>query len=152
MRKFELVKPEHIKYGVNPSTLKKPYRATKYSVCYDCFTPIDVTLQPQETKLIFINFKAYFEKDEGMFLATTSGLGKKGICLANGVGIIESDYVDNPNNDGNIGFLLHNLNKEPFSFKAGEKIGQIFFMKYLTVDDEVEPETIRTGGFGSTTK
>lgn len=152
MRRFEMVKPEFMMYGVDPQTLKKPYRATKHSVCYDCFAPIDITIKPQETQLVFINFKAYFGHDEGMFTATTSGLGKKGICLANGVGIIESDYADNPTNDGNIGFLLHNLNKEPFSFKAGDKIGQIFFAKYLTVDDEVEPETIRTGGFGSTNK
>lgn len=152
MRKFELVKPEFIKYGVDPSTLKKPFRATKYSVCYDCFTPIDLTIAPHTTELVFTNFKAYFEHDEGMFLAITSGLSRKGINLANGVGIIESDYADNPTNDGNIGFLLHNNNDTPFSFKAGDKIGQIFFMKYLTVDDEVEPETIRTGGFGSTNK
>lgn len=151
MRKFEMVRPEFIKYGVDPKTLKKPFRATKYSVCYDCFAPIDIRLEPQETKLVFINFKAYFGKDEGMFTATTSGLGKRGICLANGVGIIESDYADNPDNDGNIGFLLHNLNKTPFEFKAGDKIGQIFFIKYLTVDDEVEPTEIRKGGFGSTT-
>lgn len=150
MRKFELVKKEFIKYGVDPSTLKKPYRATKYSVGYDCFTPVDVTIAPHTTELVFINFKAYFGTDEGMFTAITSGLSRKGINLANGVGIIESDYADNPSNDGNIGFLLHNNNDDPFSFKAGEKIGQIFFLKYLTVDDEVEPETIRTGGFGST--
>ena len=152
MRKFELVKDEFIKYGVDKSTLKKPYRATKHSVCYDCFSPIDVTIEPQSTELIFINFKAYCNTDEGYILASTSGLGKKGIILANGIGIIESDYADNESNDGNIGFLLHNLNKTPISIKAGDKIGQIFFFKFLTVDDDVESNVVRTGGFGSTVK
>lgn len=152
MRKFELVKPEFMQYGVDPKTLKKPFRATKNAVCYDCFSPIDIEIPPQSTRLVFINFKAYCNEDEGFFLASTSGLGKKGIILANGIGIIESDYADNETNDGNIGFLLHNLNKEPYYFKAGDKIGQIFFMKYLITDDDAESNTNakRTGGFGST--
>ncbi len=154
MRKFEVVKSQFIKYGVNPETLKAPCRATKHSVCYDCFTPIDITIPPESTELVFINFKAYFGEDEGMFLATTSGLGKKGIILANGIGIIESDYADNESNDGNIGFLLHNLGKTPHQFKAGDKIGQIFFSKFLITDDDAQTNkgAVRQGGFGSTVK
>ena len=154
MRRFELVKPEFMQYGVDPATLKKPFRATKHAVCYDCFSPIDVEIPPESTKLIFINFKAYCNSDEGFILASTSGLGKKGIILANGIGIIESDYADNETNDGNIGFLLHNLNKTPYSFKAGDKIGQIFFLKYLITDDDEQTNkhVIRKGGFGSTGK
>ena len=152
MRKFELVKKEFIKYGVDPKTLKKPYRATKHAVAYDCFSPIDITIPPESTELVIINFKAYCNTDEGFILASTSGLGKKGIILANGIGIIESDYADNETNDGNIGFLLHNLNKTPYEVKAGDKIGQIFFFKFLTVDDDAETNAgvIRKGGFGST--
>lgn len=152
MRKFELVREDCIKYGVDPKTLKKPYRATKHAVCYDCFSPIDVTIAPESTELIFINFKAYCNTDEGFILSSTSGLGKKGIIMANGIGIIESDYADNETNDGNIGFLVHNLNKTPYEIKAGDKIGQIFFFKFLTVDDDVQSDVIRTGGFGSTNK
>ncbi len=154
MRKFELVKPEFMQYGVDAKTLKKPYRATKHSVCYDCFSPIDVVIPPESTKLVFINFKAYCNSDEGFILASTSGLGKRGLILANGIGIVESDYADNINNDGNIGFLLHNLNKTPFEIKAGDKIGQIFFFKFLVTDDDAETrkDVVRTGGFGSTNK
>lgn len=152
MRKFEVVKKEFLKYGVKAEDLKKPYRATKHAVCYDCFSPIDVTIAAQSTELVFINFKAYCNSDEGYILASTSGLGKKGIILANGIGIIESDYADNVTNDGNIGFLLHNLNKSPYEIKAGDKIGQIFFFKFLTVDNDVQSDVERTGGFGSTDK
>ena len=152
MRKFEVIDEKFLKYGVKSDELKKPYRATKHSVCYDCFSPIDVTIAPESTELVFINFKAYCNTDEGFILASTSGLGKKGIILANGIGIIESDYADNESNGGNIGFLLHNLNKSPYEVKKGDKIGQIFFFKFLTVDDEEEITTVRKGGFGSTNK
>ena len=150
MRKFELVDKKYMMYGVDEKSLKKPYRATKHSVCYDCFSPIDVDIAPESTELVFTNFKAYCNTDEGFILASTSGLGKKGIILANGIGIIESDYADNESNGGNIGFLLHNLNKTAFHVKAGDKIGQIFFFKFLTTDDDVESKVIRKGGFGST--
>ena len=152
MRRFEVVEDKFLMYGVGKKELKKPYRATKHSVCYDCFSPIDIDIPPESTELVFINFKAYCNHDEGIVLASTSGLGKKGIILANGIGIIESDYADNESNGGNIGFLLHNLNKVVFHVKTGDKIGQIFFFKFLKTDDDIETNEIRKGGFGSTNK
>jgi len=150
MRRFEIVRDEFIKY--DNKDIKMPVRATKYSVCYDFYSPIDYTIMPGETKLIFTNVKATFEHDEGLFLASTSGLGKRGIILANGIGIIESDYYNNESNDGNLGFMLHNLSEEPYQIAVGDKIGQGYFMKFLTVDDEAEITNVRKGGFGSTVK
>lgn len=150
MRKFEIVKDEFIKY--DNKDIKLPVRATKHSVCYDFYSPIEYILKSGETKLIFTNVKATFGTDEGLILASTSGLGKKGIILANGIGIIESDYYGNESNDGNLGFMLHNLSEEDYSIAVGDKIGQGYFMKFLTVDDEEEITTIRKGGFGSTNK
>jgi dUTP pyrophosphatase len=150
MRKFAKVKNEFIMYGQDPNNIKMPVRKTKHSVCYDCYSPIDTDIESGETKLIFTNVKAYCNSDEGFILASTSGLGKKGIILANGIGIVESDYADNEGNDGNIGFMLHNIGKDKYHVNAGDKIGQLFFFKFLTIDDEEEITTVRKGGFGST--
>jgi dUTP pyrophosphatase len=152
MRKFVKIKDEFLKYGQKAEDIKMPVRATKYSVGYDFYSPIDYVLKPNETKLIFTNIKATFNGDEGLILAVTSGMGKRGVILANGIGIIECDYYSNPNNDGNLGFMLHNISEEDYEIKCGDKIGQGFFIKYYTVDDEEEITTIRTGGFGSTNK
>ena len=150
MRKFAPVKDEFKKY--NKDEVKMPVRATKHSVCYDLYSPIDEVVNPGETKLIFTNVKGYCNTDEGFMVASTSGMGKRGIILAQGVGIIESDYADNESNDGNIGLMLHNIGKDPYHIKKGDKIGQLFFFKFLTVDDEVPPTEVRKGGFGSTVK
>ena len=48
--------------------------------------------------------------------------------------------------------MLHNLGEEPYQVNIGDKIGQGYFMKFLTVDDEAEITTVRKGGFGSTNK
>ena len=42
--------------------------------------------------------------------------------VSQGLGIIEGDYADNDNNDGNIGFMLFNHGKNPYEIKAGDKI------------------------------
>ena len=47
---------------------------------------------------------------------------------------------------------LHNIGQDVYSVKKGDKIGQLFFFKFLTVDDEVAPTEVRKGGFGSTVK
>jgi len=150
MRKFEIVKDEFIKY--DNKNIKLPIRATKHSVGYDFYSPIDYVLKPNETKLIFTNVKAMFNEDEGLILAVTSGMGKRGVILANGIGVIECDYYGNESNDGNLGFLLHNIGEEPYLINTGDKIGQGFFIKYYTVDNEEEITNIRSGGFGSTNK
>lgn len=152
MRKFAKIKDEFLKYGQKAEEIKMPVRATKHSVCYDCYSPIDIIINPGETELIFLNVKAYCNHDEGFALATTSGMGKKEIMVSQGLGIIESDYADNENNDGNIGFMLFNHGKNPYQIKTGDKIGHIYFFKFLTVDDEEEVTNVRIGGFGSTGK
>ena len=128
------------------------YRATKHSAGYDIFSPIDCVIEPNEMQMIWTNVKAQFEPDEVLFLCVTSGMGKRGIMVANTLGIIDCDYYSNPGNDGNLGFRLYNFSKEPYVIKAGDKIGQGVFMKFLTIDDEEEITNERVGGFGSTVK
>lgn len=148
MRRFETVDKEFIKY--NQSEFKMPVRATKYSAGYDFYSPIDITIHPGESELIWTNIKAKFNENEVLMLFVTSKMGKSHIMIANGTGIIESDYYSNPSNDGNLGFRLINLGKEDYCIKVGDKIGQGVFTYFLTIDDEEEITTTRTGGFGST--
>ena len=64
-------------------------------------------------------------------------------------GIIDADYVDNPDNEGEIAFAFMNITKAPVIIEAGDKLGQGIFIKYgVTDDDAAEGE--RKGGFGST--
>lgn len=150
MRKFEVVKQDFLKY--NEADITLPKRATKSSVGYDFYSPIDAEILPGESLLVWTNVKAMFEENVGLILAVTSGMGKNNITLANAIGVIESDYYGNISNDGNLGFRLHNYGKENYIIKKGDKIGQGFFFNFLTIDDEVAPTEVRTGGFGSTVK
>lgn len=148
MRFFQAVKPEFAKYNNQNPTL--PRRTTKTAVCYDFYSPTDIVLPAGKITLVWTNIKAKFENDEVLILASRSSLGAKGIMLVNGIGITESDYFENPTNDGNLAFALFNTTSNDFKISKGDRIGQGFFTKFLTVDNEDEIVNIRTGGFGST--
>ena len=92
------------------------------------------------------------QDDEMLLLYNrSSNPKKKGLIMANSVGVIDKDYYENPENDGHFMFAFYNIKEEDIEIKKGEAIGQAIFQKYLVSDDDVA-EGERLGGFGSTTK
>lgn len=73
------------------------------------------------------------------------------LVLANGIGIIDADYYNNPDNEGAIYFQLINLSPFDIQLKKGDIIGQGVILPYLTTEDD-KTEGTRIGGFGSTSK
>ena len=149
-RGFEVAK------GFEESNINLPVRKTKYSAGYDVEAAAD-TLVPSFRKgmaptLIPTGIKAYMEDDEVLMLYNrSSNPKKKGLILANSVGVIDKDYYGNPDNDGHIMFAFYNIKDEDILIKKGEAIGQAVFQKYLVTDND-EANGERTGGFGSTDK
>ncbi len=90
--------------------------------------------------------------DEGKYLeisVRSSTPLNSWIILANGVGIIDGDYYNNPDNEGEIFFQVINLSPVDIVLNAGDKIGQGIIKSYDKVEgDNVTAE--RTGGLGST--
>lgn len=150
MRKFEVVDKEFRKHPMVDIVL--PQRATKNAAGYDFYSPEDKVIPAGKTEIIWTDVKATFGEREMLVLCVTSGMGKRGLMLANNIGVIESDYYNNESNNGNLGFRLYNFSDQDYYVKKGEKIGQGVFTTFLTVDNEEEVTTVRTGGFGSTDK
>lgn len=146
MRYFEVVKNEHRKHQ---GEITLPTRASEHSAGYDFYSPVDVTIQPNESVLIFTDVKAHMYWDNVLMLFVRSSMGKHPVVIANGTGIIDSDYYGNIDNDGNIGFRLLNLGSTPYKITRGDRIGQGVFVKYGTIKDD-DTAGLRTGGFGST--
>lgn len=71
------------------------------------------------------------------------------LFLANSVGIIDADYYNNKDNEGEIFFQIVNFSPYDILLKKGDTIGQAIIKNFgITEDDEASGE--RTGGFGST--
>ena len=128
-----------------------PSRKTAKSAGYDLEAGTDVLIEAGKTAIIPTGLKAYMLDDEYLGIHIRSSLAfKKHLNLINAQGIIDSDYYNNPDNEGHIMIGIINFGTEDVQIKKGMRIAQAIFYKFLTVDDEILDDTIRQGGFGST--
>lgn len=150
MRKFEKVE------RVKNLNFKLPERKTSKSAGYDFECLEDTYIPPykigDKPTLVPTGIKCLMEDDEFLMLVNrSSNPKKKNLVIPNSMGIIDADYYNNPENEGEMMFTFYNLSTEPVLIEKGYAIGQGIFMKYgKTADDNSEGK--RTGGFGSTNK
>ena len=150
IRGFEIAK------GYEDKNINLPIRKTKYSAGYDVEAAEDIVIpsfkKGMAPTLIKTGIKAYMQDDEYLLLANrSSNPKKKGLILANSIGVVDKDYYGNEDNDGHIMFAFFNIKEEDILIKKGEAIGQAIFQKYFVTDNDVA-EGERSGGFGSTSK
>ena len=167
----------------------EPTRGSKYSACVDLYASEDVVIGAGETKLVGLGVAIDLEKlDELLFIADKykdaekhidmeevfnnflkshylqlmlrSSLGKKGLILPSGVGIIDLDYAEE------IKMIIHNpLSHVRFGemnggcdgnnaveIKKGNKIAQITLLEHKGYLFGIDTDKERDGGFGSTGK
>lgn len=167
-RGFEIIK----KY--QGAELNLPIRATHHAAGYDFEAAADTVipsiwksgiieaaktiLDPEvavgankkiKPVLVPTGIKSYMGEDEFLQLANRSSNPlKRFLILANGVGVIDSDYYDNPDNEGHIMFQFLNFGVTDVTIKKGERIGQGIFLPFLKADQDTTMGE-RTGGFGS---
>ena len=127
-RGFEIAK------GFENQNINLPVRKTKYSAGYDIEAAEDTVIpsfkKGMKPTLVKTGIKAYMEDDEVLILANrSSNPGKKGLILANSIGVVDSDYYENPDNDGHIMFAFYNIKEEDIEIKKGERIRTGYFPK-----------------------
>lgn len=149
MRKFEFV--NRLK-GKCDFFDKLPERSTNNSAGYDFYNTNDIVCKSHQITMIPTGIKAQFPEDEVLLLFNrSSNPKKKGLIILNGVGVIDSDYYNNNENDGEIAFVFYNMLDHDVRLEAGEKLGQGIFVKFAKVDNDTATGE-RIGGFGSTGK
>ena len=148
------MKDENPNLAVNRTydNVKLPVRKTKGSAGYDFSVPCTYVIQPRGYATIRTGIKCKLEDGFVLKLYPRSSLGFKfGVHLCNTVGIIDSDYYNNPKNEGHILIKIHNPSNKTIELKTGEAFAQgIIERFYLAEENEVTTE--RTGGIGSTNK
>ncbi len=129
-----------------------PKRATSGSAGLDlsaCITE-KVDIHPGEILKIPTGIAIQiFDNNYAAMIFARSGLGiKHGISLANGVGVIDSDYR------GEICVGLINLSSETFTIEPNQRIAQMILMPVSTCNvievEEIDETNRGTNGFGST--
>ena len=142
MRCFEKISFEQFKKDICDNkelynNYKLPMRNSVKTAGYDFILINDLEIKPNEIIKIPTGVKSYFEDDEVLLIIVRSSTGfKYNIRLVNQVGVIDSDYYNNKDNEGHIFIKIQNEGNEIVKFKAGEKIAQGIFIKYLTTNSD----------------
>ena len=135
-----------------------PEYKTDGAAAADVCAAIDeaITIDPGAFALVPAGFALDADGGEignnfAILLFARSGLATKhGIALANGVGVIDSDYR------GEVKVSLTNLSSEPYTITPGERIAQMMITPVLHAEFELTDELSSTerggGGFGHTGK
>lgn len=128
-----------------------PGYATAGSAGMDLHACLDKTmlLNPGERRVIPTGIAIQIG-DAGLagLVFARSGLAtKRGLALSNGVGLIDSDYIDE------LKVAIVNISNEPQEIDPGDRIAQLVIMPVYQVNWVVTnqlQDTDRHGGFGST--
>ena len=129
--------------------LPGPAYATPGSACFDATSAVEGVIPPGQTAKIPLGFSMAFDPGYAALVFARSGLAaKNGLAMANGVGVIDSDYR------GECCALLRNASEEPFKVTRGMRVCQIALVPTPRVQfvgaDELDDTERGTGGFGST--
>lgn len=129
-----------------------PQFATPGSAAMDLRACIDrpVTIRAGERTVVPTGLAmALPSADYVALLFARSGLGiRNGVCLSNGVGVIDSDYR------GEIGVGLVNLSQEAYTVQPGDRIAQLMVVPVerptVSLVEDLDDTSRGSGGFGST--
>lgn len=146
-RGFEIAK------GWENKGINLPRRSTAHSAGYDIEAAEDTVIPVFhlgiKPTMVATGLKAYCQPDECYLVLNRSSGAGKGIVPGNGIGLIDADYYNNPDNDGHIRVIIFNVSDHDLHIKKGDRIAQIVFQKFLITDDD-NASGQRLGGIGST--
>ena len=158
MRKFEKISYDQFKKDFEDSKelydkITLPVRSTKHSAAYDIKSMEEKTLHPGDSLAFKTGLKVCMNPDEVLYIFSRSSMGYKyDVSLTNCVGVIDSDFYNNIDNEGHFKVKLINHGEKEVKINIGDRIAQGVFMKYLIVDNEEKIIKERKGGLGSTDK
>jgi dUTP pyrophosphatase len=135
----------------SPSDIPLPSYMTTHSAGMDLYADIhdDICLLPGERVLVPTGIAIALHEGYEAQIRPRSGLAlKHGIALVNSPGTIDADYR------GEIGIIMINFGKEPFTIKRGERIAQMVVAPFTRVTweecEDLESSGRGCGGFGHT--
>lgn len=132
------------------NSLPLPQYATKGSAAFDLYARVAIAIPAHSIALIPTNLIVQTPRGYMLLIAARSSTPlKKGLMLANGIGVIDQDYCGEKDE---IKVQMYNFTEHPVTIKKEERIAQAMLVKIAKADfAEVTQTKLKSrGGFGST--
>ena len=129
--------------------LPLPAHATEGAAAFDLRAREDMEILPGKIGYVPLNIAVQTPPGHFLLVAARGSTHKKGLILANGIGIVDPDFAG----DGDeIKAVYYNFTDKPVAVEKGERIAQGIFMPIAKFDwEEIDAMPGKTrGGFGST--
>jgi dUTP pyrophosphatase len=129
--------------------LPLPEYKTDGAAAMDLYARQDITIPAGEVVLVPLNVAIQIPKDHWVLVSARSSLHKKGLMVANGIGVGDYDYRgDNDEYQA----VLYNFTNQLVKVKRAERLVQLVVLKRERVEFEEKDhlDTASRGGFGST--
>ncbi len=141
-----------VKIKLFDPSLPKPSYKTAGAAAFDLYSRKELVIEPQTVGYAPLNIAMQLPADHWALLAARSSLHKKGLTLANGIGVGDYDYRGN---EDEYQAALLNFSKQPVTVKRGERVVQMLILPrqkaQFKLVEKFEQAQNR-GGFGSTGK
>lgn len=132
-------------------TIPLPSYKTAGAVAFDLAPRVDATIAPGGVAYIPANVIVEVPCGYVLIVAARSSLHKRGLLIANQLGIVDQDYCG-PNDE--LLLAIRNTTNEPITVQRGERLAQGLFVPVSRAEwEEVNVKDITTetrGGWGST--
>lgn len=130
-------------------SLPLPEYKTSGAAAMDLYARKDMTLPAKAVTLVPLNVAIQVPKDHWVLVSARSSLHKKGLLVANGIGVGDYDYRGD---DDEYQAVLWNFTDKAVKIKKGERLVQLMVLKREPVQFEEKDHlaTKSRGGFGST--
>lgn len=132
-------------------TLPKPEYKSKGAAAVDLYARVETRIPARGIGYIPLNIALQLPKDHWAFISARSSLHKRGLMIANGVGVGDYDYRG-PNDE----YLaaVYNFTDIEVVIEQAERVVQLIVMSREPVEIELvdDFDALNRGGFGSTGK
>jgi dUTP pyrophosphatase len=138
-----------VKIKLFDPSLPLPEYKSSGAAALDLYSRLEMTVEPGQVAYVPLNLALQIPEDYFVMLSARSSMHKKGLMMANGIGIGDYDY----RGDGDEYMAaLYNFSQQAVEIEKGERLVQMIILKRekITLEKLEIFQAEDRGGFGST--
>lgn len=139
-----------VKFKLFDTTLPVPEYKTAGAAAFDLYARVETVIPARQVGYVPLNIALQLPEGYWALVSARSSLHKRGLMMANGIGVGDYDYRGNSDE---YKAALYNFTDQPVTIEQGERIVQMIVLEREPVELQLVEQfadAVDRGGFGST--